>query len=143
MSLLLGWSLMDIVDSALISPSFLGRTHRVLIDRGPVQHRKDPLAVPKGAVSLLLQVSALWRSHTSHTDLPTHSPVAWLLSRFVFDVLPLRIVPTIIVSSMYVIFSLSSFTGTDCFVVHIGWQGLQMMPHTSSNSSSSWSYTRS
>lgn len=28
------------------------------------------------------------------------SPAAWLLSRFVFDVLPLRIIPTIIVSTM-------------------------------------------
>ena len=31
-----------------------------------------------------------------------NSPTAWLLSRFAFDVLPLRIIPTIIVATMYV-----------------------------------------
>jgi hypothetical protein len=31
-----------------------------------------------------------------------NSPTAWLLSRIMFDVVPLRIIPTIIVSTMYV-----------------------------------------
>ncbi|KAF9063699.1 hypothetical protein BDP27DRAFT_1393878 [Rhodocollybia butyracea] len=31
-----------------------------------------------------------------------YSPTAWLLSRFLFDVIPLRLVPTIVVSTMYV-----------------------------------------
>jgi ATP-binding cassette, subfamily G (WHITE), member 2 len=35
------------------------------------------------------------------------SPTAWLLSRIVFDMIPLRLIPTIVVSSMYVTFRCS------------------------------------
>jgi hypothetical protein len=31
-----------------------------------------------------------------------YSPTSWLLSRFFFDMIPLRLIPTIIVSTVYV-----------------------------------------
>jgi len=50
------------------------------------------------------------------SPLTTLSPTAWLLSRFFFDVIPLRIIPTIVVSTMYVKLS---FLGTPrCLHAH-------------------------
>lgn len=64
-------------------------------------------------------------SSSSHSrakaECPLTSPSAWLLSRLLFDVIPLRILPTIIVSTMFVHMTHRTLTYTHIFPLRTYW----------------------
>ena len=103
MSLLLGRSLpprlFTSIDAHLVY-QILGCPHRVLVPQRLVQRGRDPATVPSRTIGSVLQVRRYLTSMQPRTNGYFGSPTAWLLSRFIFDVIPLRIIPTIIVSTM-------------------------------------------